>query len=111
MIKPDLKSINITVEDWGESENDFWIVVELGIGPFGENGSEIFTINVASTKRIQKSIEANGIEVGRGLFIMDDFNIKLVEGKINLLLKRCERPNWNEVTLAISRYAFWEYEQ
>lgn len=111
MIKPELKSINVTVEDWGESEQDFWNVVELGIGPLGEIGSELFTVNVASTKRIQKSIESNGIEIGRGLLIMDDFNINLVERTMERLLRSCERPSWNEVVLALCRYAFWEYEQ
>lgn len=111
MIKPELKSINVTLEEWGETEQDFWIVVEIGIGPRNEIGDELFTVNVASVKRLQKSIESNGIEIGRGLLIMDDFNINLVERTMEQLLRSCERPSWNEVVLAFCRYAFWEYEQ
>jgi len=32
IITPELKSINITAENWGESEQDFWIVIQVIYG-------------------------------------------------------------------------------
>jgi hypothetical protein len=45
------------------------------------------------------------IETGRGLFIMNDFNIKAVEDRFKKLLLHCSRPSWEECLLAVNRYA------
>jgi hypothetical protein len=107
VITPALKGLHVIADDWGDSEDDFWIQLHADIGQKNENGSDIFTIYAVSPKRLAKN---DDIEVGRGLFIMNNFNINQIERRINVLLENCKRKTWEEAALAVNRYAYWEYE-
>ncbi|ERI11570.1 Imm8 family immunity protein [Aneurinibacillus aneurinilyticus] len=106
LIVPELKGLHIISEDWGESLDNFWIQLHADIGTKGKEDVDIFVVYVVSPSRLQGC----DIEVGRGLFIMSDFNISLLEQKIKHLLENCKRKTWEETALAINRYAYWDYE-
>lgn len=110
MIIPKIKAINKTIESWGENFDDFYIQIQADIGPEGDKGSETFTFYAASPKRLQNLIDDKQIEMGRGLLIMNDFDIRLIESAIERIVSTCMRETWEEVAMLISRYAYWEYE-
>ena len=56
MIIPDIVGINVTADNWGNESDDFWVVVQADIGPKCGKGSEIFTFNVTSPKRLKTYI-------------------------------------------------------
>lgn len=110
MIIPEIVAINIVSETWGEDIDDFYIQVQADIGPKGDKGSETFTFYAVSPKRLQGLLEDKQVRVGRGLLIMNDFDLRVVEATIERLLDNCKRENWDAVAAAICRYAHWEYE-
>lgn len=98
-------------EDWGDNPQDFWLQLEADIGIKGDEASaEVFTVYAVSPMRLTKMLEIDDIELGRGLFIMADFNIKKLESRLKKLLLHCERHSWDESVKAISQYAIWELE-
>ncbi|MDQ2087664.1 Imm8 family immunity protein [Herbivorax sp. ANBcel31] len=110
MVLPDIVGMNVISENWGNELDDFWIVVQVDIGPQNGKGSETFTFNVTSPKRLKLVLEGSHIEIGRGLLIMDDYNKKTVQETVRRLVEKCKGETWDEVVLALCRYAYWEYE-
>ena len=110
MIIPDLVGLNIGTENWGNNPDDFWIVVQADIGPNNGKGSETFTFNVTSPKRLSLLLQESSIEIGRGLLIMEDYNIRKIESSIAKLIENCIANTWYEVVLLLTRYSYWEYE-
>lgn len=74
MAKARIEAINSTYENWGDEYDDFWISIEVLVGPDGEKGEESYTFSVTSPKRLECLLQRNTIEFGRGLIIMNDYN-------------------------------------
>lgn len=110
MVKPKLEAMTVIDENWGEEYDDFSISIEIAVGPDGEKGSENFFFTVISPKRLESIIEINGIEFGRGLLIMKEYNYEKVKNRILLLLEKCKRDTWIGVATSIAKYARWEYD-
>jgi len=101
-----LYDLTIIDDEWGENHNDFYVKLEADIGIRGHKSPiEVFSIYVTSPYRLSSMLKDQEIETGRGLFIMNDFNIKAVEDRFKKLLLHCSRPSWEECLLAVSRYA------
>lgn len=111
MVVPIIKSTFVSFENWGEEYDDFWVSIELDIGPEEGMGAETFTFNVTSPKRLEKMVDESDIEFGRGLIIMKDYNYEKVVNRINTLLKGCKRTTWKEVSFSVAKYARWEYDE
>lgn len=88
LIKLEIKAFNIIGEDWGEDINDFFISCQVDIGFKYEMGSEIYVLDVISPKRLLRLVEENDIEIGKGYFIMADYNKNLILKKIEKLIDK-----------------------
>lgn len=108
MIVPVLKLILVHGEP--EHEDDFVLAVSVDIGVEGEVGVEYFYCRIMTPKKMLKLLEEDHVVYGRATFIIDKFDLSLVEAEINQMLKNCIRPTWDEVTKAINRYLDWEYD-
>jgi len=112
LITPVLKALTVLDgdENWGDTADDFRIMVQADIGPKDDKGSETFTFYATSPKRLESMLYNNEIQIGRGLLIMNDFNVDDIEVVIERLIENCKRNTWNEVALALCRYSYWEYD-
>ena len=110
MTIPEIVAINATSESWGNDLDDFYIQIQADIGPKGGKGSETFTFYAVSPKRLQHLLDGKQIRIGRGLLIMNDYDIKLIEATIERLVDTCRKETWDEVAMNISKYAYWEYD-
>jgi len=110
MIVPVIKH-EIDVTGFPEKEDDFWVSICVSIGPYDEVGADFFYFYVASPKNIVRTLGQSEVLSGRAILIVHHFDLKLIEDKINELLKECTRPSWEEVALAINRYSIWEYDE
>ncbi|MNY72086.1 hypothetical protein D3C86_2105680 [compost metagenome] len=61
-------------------------------------------------KRLQTILEEDKVLDGRATFIINKFDLTLVEEEINKILEDCIRPTWDEVAKAINRHLNWEYD-
>ncbi|ARU60011.1 hypothetical protein CBW65_02225 [Tumebacillus avium] len=111
MIKPQLISFTVTSEDWGDDIENFAVDVQIDIGPYNTEGADTFSFRVISPKRLELYLDGNNVEIGRGIFIMKDYNIGAIQFQVNRLLDNCKGDSWREVALLLSRYFHWEYEE
>ncbi len=112
MIIPEIKAFTVLDNDssWGDTADDFWIIIQADIGPKDNKGSETFTFYATTPKHLNSKLYNNEIQIGRGLLIMNNFNVYDIKDVINRLIENCKRDTWDEVANAICRYAYWEYD-
>ncbi|MCC3381255.1 Imm8 family immunity protein [Paenibacillus farraposensis] len=111
MIKPQLVSFTVISEEWGDDIEDFAVDVQIDIGPYNSEGADTFSFRVISPKRLEQYLDGNNVEIGRGIFIMKDYNIGAIQSQVNRLLDKCRGDSWIEVAILLSRYFHWEYEE
>ena len=112
MIEPEIISFSIRSEDYGTELDDFTVDIQVDIGPKSGEGSETFSLTVCSPKRLEKTLKVrpNEVEIGRGLLIMIDFNVNIIEDTIEQIVKSCKRPTWIAASQALSSYFYGEYD-
>ncbi|MFF2889044.1 Imm8 family immunity protein [Paenibacillus sp. NPDC057967] len=108
MVIPQLKRILVSNEP--QSEDDFLIPAIADIGPTDAEGVDYFYFRIMTPKRVLSILEEDKILDGRAIFIINNFDISLVEAEINKILEDCIRPTWDEVAKAINRHLNWEYD-
>ncbi|MBG9736687.1 Imm8 family immunity protein [Paenibacillus alvei] len=108
MITPVLKRILVSSEP--QSENDFVVPAIADIGSKDFEGVDYFYFRIMTPKRLVTILEEDKILDGRGTFIVNEFDLAVVEKEINKILADCIRPTWDEVAKAINRHLNWEYD-
>ncbi|MFB7817172.1 Imm8 family immunity protein [Paenibacillus chitinolyticus] len=108
MVIPLLKRILISNEP--QSDDDFVVPAIADIGPKDVDGVDYFYFRIMTPKKMLSILNEDKIMDGRATFIVNEFNLDLVEKEINKILEDCIRPTWDEVAKAINRYLNWEYD-
>jgi hypothetical protein len=109
MIVPILKRIVVIGEE-PEHTDDFVLAANADIGVADSEDVEYFYFRIMSPKRLLTILNEDKILNGRATFIVNEYDLKLVENEINNILKECIRPTWDEVAIAINRHLEWEYD-
>jgi hypothetical protein len=109
MIVPILKRIVVIGEE-PEHTDDFVLAANADIGVADSEGVEYFYFRILTPKRLLTILNEDKILNGRATFIVNEYDLKLVENEINNILKDCIRSTWDEVAIAINRHLEWEYD-
>lgn len=110
MLKPELQSFTVAHESWGEKAEDFLIQIELDIGAASMQGSKTFMITVVSPTRLEKALELNETEFGRGMLIARNYDVSRIRSSIEKTLQTCSGEIWAEIASNLSKYFRWEYD-
>lgn len=108
MIVPVLKRILLLGEP--EKNDDFVLPASADIGSDTSEGVDYFYFRIMTPKRLLAILEEDKVLDGRATFIVNEFDLVLVEKEINKILEDCIRPTWDEVAKAINRHLNWEYD-
>lgn len=73
-------------------------------------GSDCFHFQVLTPEYVIKSLNENKMLNCRATFIVQNFELELLETEIKEILKDCIRPTWEEAAKAINRHLNWEYD-
>jgi len=69
-----------------------------------------FTITVVSPTRLEKVLELNETEFGRGMLITRNYDVSYVRSSIEKRLQLCSGETWAEIASNLSKYFRWEYD-
>lgn len=86
-MKLEIKAYNVINEIWDDID-DFFISCQVDIGFKDEIGAEIYSFDIVSPKKLQKMLVRDTVEIGKGYFIMNDYNKNSVCNKIEKLIDR-----------------------
>ncbi|MGG0888123.1 Imm8 family immunity protein [Brevibacillus parabrevis] len=110
MVIPIIKyPIDVTGEV--DVSDDFWVSLCVAVGPEDSDGADFFYFYATSPKNLLRTSDTREVISGRGLLIVREFDLEAIEEKINDILKDCVRSTWDEVAIALNRYARWEYDE
>ena len=86
-MKLEIKAYNVINEIWDDID-EFFISCQVDIGFKNELGAEIYSFDIVSPKKLQKMLMGDSVEIGKGYFIMNDYNRNSVLNKIEKLIDR-----------------------
>ncbi|WP_279232961.1 Imm8 family immunity protein [Hathewaya histolytica] len=64
----------------------FFLSCQVDIGFKYEIGAEIYSFDIVSPKKLKKMLVRDEVEIGKGYFIMNDYNKRSVCNKIEKLI-------------------------
>lgn len=86
-MKLEIKAYNVINEIWDDID-EFFISCQVDIGFKDEMGVEIYSLDIVSPKKLQKMLVRDSVEIGKGYFIMNDYNRNSVLNRIEKLIDR-----------------------
>lgn len=103
-MKVTLKSLVKVYEDW-TSANDFYILFQIDLC-FNDciNNTKKFSFEVISPKKLEKTINKNKIELGRGYVFMKDFDINVLKETIGKIIIKCSCNTPDETLNNLSKF-------
>ena len=93
-----------------ECSDCFCFLLQVMIGPAGEDGEESFDIEVCTPKWIEKNLRADEVLIGLHYLIVREFNYQKIVLVVENFLVGCLGESWSEVSKKVSRLGFWEFE-
>ncbi len=91
-----------------DDPNCVW--VNLGVGPVGEDGSELFDIFVCTPEWLAGDIERNGPRSGWATLVVPRIDADEVLSEIESQFARLSADSWSELATRLSRIAIWEFD-
>jgi hypothetical protein len=107
MIIPELEEIRTHFNSKTDKIDDFAFLCEVYI--YGEG----FSFTMATPKGLLRLVTEEKLVLVNHTFVVNEAdmesNIKLVEDRINDILKECYGEKWSHVAIAINHYMEWDY--
>jgi hypothetical protein len=93
-----------------DNPRDCWVVMQADIGYEGGDGTEIFTFYVTTPAFLERNLDDEGYELGRGLIVVKRFDWAVVEKLIKRICADVQGDSWAVLAQTLSRNFFWEFE-
>ena len=93
-----------------ETPDFFEVTITALIGPANEDGAELFRFEVCTPKWLQARCDQGEIVQGRHTLVVGEFNFAKIRTYLIEICKICSGDNWDEVSLKLSRFGYWEFE-
>lgn len=110
MIYPEIKWLDSPDVDEGDFPPDpdcCLVPIQVGIGPKGDEGADIFSFCVVTPQYLLKEGVSRW---GKGLLIVGSFTWQEPESRLTKLLLHCSGQTWGEVAKKLNLVLGWEFE-
>lgn len=88
----------------------FAFLLQVFIGPEGQDGQESFDIEVCTPKWLIQNYTDDTVIIGRHYLIVFKYDFKRITETIKAFCKNCTGETWAEVAIKLSRLGMWEFE-
>jgi hypothetical protein len=112
LIYPKLRDIDcVDVEDLTTYDpgDDFFVAVQLSIGPHNGEGAEQFQLVICSPLGLENRMAIEDIRLGEHMIICRRFNYRRIVGFIERFCAHCSGNSWDEVAQKLSHLGSWEF--
>jgi hypothetical protein len=99
-----LHSLTKSWEDWTDLD-DFHVALDLEV-VWAKNPERVerFAVHAVSPRRLGRLLGKTGIQVGRGLLIMNDFHMGRVRETVERLIRQCDNGAPEESILKLAQH-------
>ncbi|WP_181188297.1 immunity 8 family protein [Actinopolyspora mortivallis] len=98
-------------EFFPENPGDFGFLLQIYVGPRGEESQESFEVFVCTSKWIGRWVSNNGPLVGRGLLLVEEYSLNSIKNFLEKIVESFESYDWEDMAKKISRIGRWEFEE
>ena len=107
IISPDIPDFNAYYPD---DYKNFALLIQVMVGPKGQDGSESFDIEVCTPQWLDEHREEYESVIGKGKLIVFKLDLPSILARIRKIFNGCTGKDWNEIAINLSRYGTWEFE-
>ena len=93
-----------------EIPNNFHVLVYMSIGPDDQNGGHDYSLGICTPTWLDHNIQNDGPIWGRHLLVVNIFDVDEILASIKKIITQCERADWAETSVILSRFFAWEFE-
>ncbi len=104
---PDIDNLSAYTPD---DADNFSFLLQVFVGPLGEEGEESFDIEVCTPKWLSDNYQLDDILIGRHLLIVFNYNYDRIINKIKSYVESCSGDRWDQLAEKIGRLGRWEFE-
>lgn len=112
-MKAEIKKIDLVDHNfasyWPNDITNFYVIVDVGLGPVGSDGCEYFSLHVCSPSWFAMNNMSQPKFVRHFLFL-EEYDDGLIKSLVNRMVSEAERDTWHELGEYFSRYMKWEFE-
>jgi hypothetical protein len=91
-------------------EDDFGFLVQMIIGPQGNEGEESFDIFICTPKWLMSNYRADDIVFGLHFMIVFEFDYQKIQKKLYEFVESTDGKTWEELCLKIGFIGKWEFQ-
>ncbi|MBC1242894.1 Imm8 family immunity protein [Listeria welshimeri] len=102
--------LNRPLKDWEPSpKEEIYMVVDMFIGTNDtEKGGNYFNVLVVTPEALYKSKHLP--KEKRKFIVLENYSYDLLLSKIETILQKCSKNNWEDSCQALQNYFCWEFE-
>jgi hypothetical protein len=89
---------------------NFYLLLHLRIGPVDQDGGHDYTFGICTPDWLSHQVHVTGPLWGRHLLVVNQFAPTEIRAAIQKAVARCEREDWAETYVVLSRIFAWEFE-
>lgn len=89
----EIRGISTTLGDAPEQyqgAEDFEVHLAVQIADAAEPGADVFFVDVISTRALQRQVHEAGVLIGRGMVIMERFDLSALRKLLERIMRSCD---------------------
>lgn len=107
VLSPDVENLENYIP---ENPKVFAVLLQLLVGPSGEEGEESFEVVVCTPQWFLKNYHTSEVLIVRHKIIVFEYNYQRIIEAITKYISSCEGKDWPELGGKIGRLGYWEFE-
>ena len=93
-----------------ENPKNFQVLIYITVGPSDKPGGHDYTLSVCTPAWLECRTRKGDAVWGRHFLVVNAFDAEKIKKEIEAMILRCDRGNWADSSVVLSRYLAWEYE-
>ena len=93
-----------------DDPTDDAILLQIMVGPVGEDSEESFDVLVCTPRRLERLVESDGPIVGRHYLIVKSMDYSIIRRYLTSAIERESADNWEDLAARIGRIGKSEFE-
>jgi Immunity protein 8 len=89
---------------------NFYLSIDMTIGPDNQAGGHDYSLGVCTPRWLNHNVQKEGSIWGRHLLVVNHYDAQEIRAAIEKMIDQCERSDWAQTSVVLSRFFSWEFE-